>query len=50
MKQRLMFKMETKIIKANKNWKLLTSDMVLPFEIVDFLAKASRTIVGRFGI
>jgi len=35
------------IIEANKDWKILTFDMVLPFELVGFLAKISKILAGE---
>lgn len=32
------------IIKVDKDWKILTFDMVLPFGLVGFLAKISKTL------
>ena len=35
---------EEDIIEIEKNWKLLTFDMVLPFELVGFLAAVSKVL------
>jgi len=32
------------VIEIEKDWKILTFDMVLPFELVGFLAKVSRAL------
>jgi len=38
---------EENIIEIEKGWKILTFDMVLPFEIVGFLAKVSRVLADE---
>ena len=35
------------IIKIEKDWKILTFDMVLPFELVGFLAKVSKVLADE---
>ena len=34
------------ILKIEKDWKILTFDMILPFGLVGFLAKISKTLTG----
>ena len=35
------------VIEIEKNWKILTFDMVLPFGLVGFLAKVSKVLVDE---
>ena len=35
------------IIEVEKDWKILTFDMVLPFELVGFLAKVSKVLADE---
>jgi len=35
------------IIEVEKDWKILTFDMVLPFELVGFLAKVSKILADE---
>ena len=37
-------KLKKRIIKIEKDWKILTFDMVLPFGLVGFLAEISKTL------
>ena len=38
---------EEDIIEIEKDWKILTFDMVLPFELVGFLAKVSKVLADE---
>ncbi len=38
---------EENVIKIEKDWKLLTFDMVLPFGLVGFLAKVSKVLADE---
>ncbi|OGD14760.1 hypothetical protein A2V47_01555 [Candidatus Atribacteria bacterium RBG_19FT_COMBO_35_14] len=38
---------EKNAIEIEKNWKILTFDMVLPFEVVGFLAKVSKVLADE---
>ena len=38
---------EKSAIEVEKNWKILTFDMVLPFEVVGFLAKVSKVLADE---
>jgi len=35
------------VIEIEKNWKILTFDMVLPFELIGFLAKVSKVLADE---
>ena len=38
---------EKNVIEIEKNWKILTFDMVLPFGLVGFLAKVSKVLADE---
>jgi hypothetical protein len=38
---------EENVIEIEKDWKILTFDMVLPFELVGFLAKVSKVLADE---
>ncbi len=40
-------KLKNDIIEANKGWKLLTFEAVLPFELVGFLAAVSKVLAEK---